>query len=157
MARKRGGGGAQYYYAGGEKVELTPDPELVAVHESDAPAGAGRALTDGLRLVAKSVLGKLKGPTYPVFKADGALVVALPEVRVEEGRAGIRAKLHKWLEKHGARVEVTSRDDDRVVLKPASGTGEDALALANDLAEKVGPEMAQTRFIRVVPQPDRTT
>jgi hypothetical protein len=157
--------GAAYYYAGGEKIELTPADDLFAVEGGDARAAAGtthpvgRALTDGLRLVTRAELGDaakgLRGskPKYPVFRSHGAVVVALPEVRVEEGRKAQRAKLDKWLKEHGDDVTVVSRDGDRVVLKPVSESGADALVIANDLTEEVGPEMAQARFIRVTPRP----
>jgi len=156
--------GAAYYYAGGEKIELTPADDLFAVEGGDARAAAGshavgRALTDGLRLVTRDELGDAaKGlggskSKYPVFRSHGAVVVALPEVRVEEGRKAQRAKLDKWLKEHGDDVTVVSRDGDRVVLRPVSESGADALALANVLTEEVGPEMAQARFIRVTPRP----
>jgi hypothetical protein len=92
-------------------------------------------------------------PKYPVYRSQGAIVVALPEVRVEESRKAHWAKLDQWLAEHGDDVTVVSRDDDRVVLKPVSGSGVDALTIANDLAKEVGPEMAQARFIRVTPRP----
>ncbi len=154
-----------YYYAGGEKIELTPADDLFAVESGDTGtvAGAsretGRALTGNLRLVTKDERPKVKGLVgsklkYPVFRAEGAIVVVLPEVRVEESRKGQRAKLDKWLAKHSDDVTVVSRDDDRLVLSPASGSGADALKMANDLAEEIGPEMAQARFIRVTPRPN---
>ncbi len=156
---------ATYYYAGGEKIELTPADDLFVVESNDTRsiAGAsqpvGRALTDGLRLVTKDELGDaVKGlgeskSKYPVFRAHGAIVVALPEVRVEESRKAHWAMLDKWLAEHGDDVTVVSRDDNRVVLKPVSGSGMDAVTIANDLAKDVGPEMAQARFIRVTPRP----
>jgi hypothetical protein len=164
MAKKLAPAGL-YYYAGGEKIQLTPADDLFAVDGPDtrsadrASSSIGRALTDGLRLVTKDELGDaVKGMggsrlKYPVFRSHGAIVVALPEVRVEESRKSHRAKLHKWLAEHRNDVMVVSRGDDRVVLKPVSGSGQDALAIANDLAEQVGPEMAQARFIRVTPRP----
>jgi hypothetical protein len=154
-----------YYYAGGAKVELTPADDLFAVESNDKQSVAaasqplGRALTDSLRLVTKDELPAAKGmdrskPKYPVFRSHGAIVVALPEVRVEESRKAHWAKLDKWLAEHSDVVTVVSRDDDRVVLRPVSGSGEDALTIANDLAEEIGPEMAQARFIRVTPRPN---
>lgn len=156
-----------YYYAGGEKIELTPAEDLVAVKNQVLQAlegvasTVGRALTDGLRLVAKHDLGhalkELGGPKseFPVFRSHGGIVVALPEVRVEEGRKTHQARLEKWLTAHGDDVQVVSRGGDCMVLKPVSGSGQDALAIANDLAEQVGPEMAQARFIRVTPRPHK--
>src|SRR5215207_835391 len=141
MAKKPAPPGA-YYYAGTEKVHLTPADDLFAVEGAEvrAVAGAsppvGRELTGGLRLVSRDELGAVaKGlggskPKYPVFRSHGAIVVALPEVRVEESRTAQRAKLSKWLAEHGDDVTVVSRDGDRVVLRPVSGSGIDALAIA---------------------------
>jgi hypothetical protein len=146
MARKPARAGT-YYYAGGEKIELTPAEDLFAVEPQNirSVAGAspsvGRALTDGLRLVTKDELGDAaKGlggskSKYPVYRSQGAIVVALPEVRVEESRKTHWAKLDKWLAEHGDDVTVVSRDDDHVVLKPVSGSGVDALTIANDRAK----------------------
>src|SRR5688572_19268632 len=135
-----------YYYAGGKRVDLAPAADLVAV-----PAGG-----TSVRVLKKDELGAAAGAAkslYPVFRAHGAVMVALPEVRVEESRPAQWAKIDKWLEAHRDRVEVVSRDDDRVVLRPVSGSGEDALAIANELNEQVGPEMAQANFQRIVPRP----
>lgn len=158
---KKSTGADAYYYAGGEKVELARADDLIAIDGADlsTPASLGRALTDGLRLVTKDELSdaaKRAGDTkskYPVFRSHGSIVVALPEVRVEESRKAQWAHLQRWLKQHGSDVEVVSRGGDRVVLKPVSGSGEDALTIANDLAEKVGLEMAQARFIRVTSHP----
>lgn len=164
MAKKSTPAGT-YYYAGKEKILLTPADDLFAVEGDDvrgvdgASQPVGRALTGGLRLITRDELGdtaKALGgskPKYPVFRSHGAIVVALPEVRVEESRTAHWAKLSKWLTEHGDEVTVVSSDGDRVVLKPVSGSGVDALTIANDLAKAVGPEMAQARFIRVTPRP----
>ena len=144
-----------YYYAGKEKIELTPADDLFAVESKDvrsvveASQSFGSALTDGLRLVTKDELGDAvkelssTRPKYPVYRSNGAIVVALPEVRVEESRKAHRAKLDKWLAQHGDEVTMVSRDDDRMVLKPVSGLGVDALRIANELTKDVSPEMAQ--------------
>jgi hypothetical protein len=161
MAKKSAIGGC-YYYAGGEKIELVRADDLLAVEGNPArpargaPSPIGRALTDSLRLVHKDEIPSAQKPgksKYPVFRSHGAIVVAMPEVRVEESRESERAKLDKWLAEHEHDVTVVSRDDDRVVLRPVSGSGEDALTIANALAEKIGPEMAQARFIRVTTRP----
>jgi hypothetical protein len=152
--------GVAYYYTGGTKIRLAPADDLYAVGHDKAVGVAGgmvgRSLGGGLRLVTRAQLGAAAAakPTYPVYRAQGATLVVLPEVRVEESRAAQRAELDRWLAAHGESVAVVSRDDDRVVLRPVSGSGEDALAIANDLAEEVGPELAQARFIRVVPRPE---
>ena len=164
MARKSSGG--SYYYAGGEKIQLTPADDLRAIKASEKeeasqnPAPSVRPLSDGLQLISKDDLDDVVEKTaedalkYPVFRSQGAIIVALPEVRVEESRTSHQAKLQEWLTEHRDDVEVVSHSDDRVVLKPSSGSGRDALAIANALTEHVRPEMAQTRFIRVTPRPN---
>src|SRR5436305_15327177 len=90
-----------YYYAGGKRVPLQHAPDLIAVDEarlaaklpdllaSDAALSAGRPLRAGIRLVERGALsadtaGRLRdaGVTQPVFRAEGSVLVALPEVRV---------------------------------------------------------------------------
>jgi hypothetical protein len=165
-----------YYYAGGERVDLEPADDLFAVGGGtasvaaaipEAASAAGQPLTGGIRLLTREELGDAAAagagsdPEFPVFRSHGAIMVALPEVRVEESRKAHRARLRKWLADHSRDVAVVGgnggdRDDgdERWVLRPVSGKGADALALANQLAEQVGPQVAQPRFIRVVPRPD---
>jgi hypothetical protein len=156
-----------YYYAGGEKVELAPADDLVAVDArglAKVPAAAravvekaGRSLAGGIRLIDRAALGEdaaeveAAGRLYPVFRAGGAVIVAMPEVRIEESRAGYQKKIGTWLRSHAGEAVVEKHGDDRVDVKPASGG--DALGIANGLAEQVGPEMAQVRFLRVTPRP----
>jgi hypothetical protein len=78
---------------------------------------------------------------------DGSLVAVLPEVRVEAPPAA----LSEIADRPGAHV--TDRTDDRITLRPDSGRGEDALALANELAE-AGADVSQPRFVRVVGRPE---
>jgi hypothetical protein len=155
----------RYYYAGGKRIELSPADDLCAVSDPEK-AGfeplateIGRSLGGGLRLLSKGELAvqKFTNPSickYPVFRSHGAILVALPEVRIEESRVSKWEKLNNWLDKHRDDVTILSRDDDRLVLSPVSGSGADALTIANDLTEEIGPEMAQARFIRVTPRPN---
>jgi hypothetical protein len=79
----------------------------------------------------------------------------LPEVRVEESSPERQQAVHRWLRQHARDVETVEDRGGRIVLRPTSGRGQDALALANDLTEQVGPEMAQPRFLRIVDRFDR--
>lgn len=150
-----------YYYAGGRRIDLTADDDLVALGpEAAGHDTPGRTLTEGLRLVHRKDLDNAharaddaQAAKYPVYRAHGAILVVLPEVRVEESRQDKREQLQSWLNQHEQDVEIVSQDDDRVVLKPVSGSGQDALAIANRLAEQVAPEMAQAQFLRVTPRP----
>jgi hypothetical protein len=168
-------GDAAYYYAGGQRVHLTRADDLVAVdkrrlakeHIGDEirieVEKVSKPLMGGISLVSLTDLGsdaekmvkvlKKAGALQPVYKADGAILVALPEVRVEETRKVQQEKLEKWLKAHAAATEVQRSDDGPMVVKPASGDGDDALMLANALTEAVQPELVQPRFLRVTPRP----
>lgn len=154
----------RYYYAGGKRIELSPADDLCAVGDPEKAglkpltADIGRSLGGGLRLLSKGELAvqKFTNPSickYPVFRSGGVILVALPEVRIEESRESKWEKLNKWLERHRDDVTILRRDDDRLVLSPVSGSGADALTIANDLTEEIGPEMAEARFIRITPRP----
>ncbi len=161
---KKSKGDPTYYYAGKKKIELVPADDLFAISESDMPEfkglPQGQALMGGLNLIPKAQLPtaspetQVEKPRFPVFRSHGAIVIALPEIRVEETREGYLEKLDQWISHHTDDVVVVSRDEGRVVLMPASGSGQDALKIANSLEEQVGPEMAQARFIRVTQRPD---
>ena len=96
-----------------------------------------------------------QGAVQPVFHAEGAMLVALPEVRLEESSPERRQAVHRWLRKHARDAEVVEDRGDRIVLRPTRARGQDALALANQLTEQVGPEMAQPRFLRIIDPADR--
>lgn len=167
--------GKDYYYAGGERVELVRDDALLAfdgesLHESSLDehvrtlvVSASRPVSSGIRIVDRAALPasavqqlEKAGVLQPVFRCQGAILIVLPEVRVEESRAGgPQRKLVEWLEGHTNEVSVESDEDGRTTLRPRSGSGGDALQIANALAEKVEPELAQARFLRIVPRPMR--
>lgn len=158
-----------YYYAGGKRVPLQQAPDLIAVDEarlaaklpdlaSDAALSAGRPLRGGIRLVERGALsadtaGRLRdaGVTQPVFRAEGWVLVALPEVRVEDGS---RAKLAEAKAAAEGKAEADAADG-RLTLRPSSADGADAIALANELVERHAVASASPRFIRVVPGPTR--
>ena len=158
-----------YYYASGKPVRLTPDEEWVAVDVRRSEAAdadrnlkalirdASRPLRGDLVLVRRDALSSRQldalakqGAIHPVFHAEGAMLVALPEVRVEESSPQRREVLHHWLRQHIRDAEIVEDRGDRIVLRPTTGRGQDALTLANHLTEQVGPEMAQPRFLRIV-------
>jgi hypothetical protein len=160
-----------YYYASGKPVCLTLDDEWMAVDldrvdpaADDIPAaavrGSARPLRGSLFLLSRAALSNRqrealvqRGAIHPVFHAQGALLVPLPEVRVEESSPRRQAALHDWLAQHSSEAEIVQDRGDRIVLRPTSHRGLDALALANRLTETIGPEMAQPGFLRIVEQP----
>jgi hypothetical protein len=96
-----------------------------------------------------------QGAVQPVFHAEGAMLIALPEVRLEESSPERRQAVHRWLRRHARDAEIVEDRGDRIVVRPTSGRGQDALALANQLTEQIGPEMAQPRFLRIVDRVDK--
>jgi hypothetical protein len=114
-----------YYWAGGRKVRL----DRVA----EPPAA----------------LAESAGADAPVYRAeDGSLLAVLPEVRVECADPEVLDQVAASLE--AATVE---RSEERLVIRPDSGRGEDALAIANHVHEAFHVDVAQARFRRVVPRP----
>jgi len=92
---------------------------------------------------------------HPVFCAEAAKLGAMPEVRVEESSPERQEVLRRWLREHSEEAVIVVDWGERIVLRPTSGRGQDAPALANHLTEQVGPEMAQPRFLRIVDRLDR--
>ena len=114
-----------YYWAGGRKIRL------------DRVADPPEPLSGDV-------------PDAPVFRAeDGSLLAVLPEVRVECADPQVLDRVADSLE--GATV--AERSEERLVIRPDSGRGEDALAIANHVHEAYDVDVAQARFRRVVPRP----
>lgn len=135
-------------------VDLDAVPELSEDERSDL-AARGRALRDGLVLLASAEAGDLPGRgcagVHPVYEyADGSRVVVLPEVRVEDEDPARLDVVRRGLT--GARV--VEEGAERLVLVPESGRGEDALALANRIAEQKVVQVAQPRLIRLLARPE---
>lgn len=158
-----------YYYAGGKKVELEADEEHVAVDRAVADAaglissaiGAGAPdLRSGVVLSEKAsfgekVLGELHnaGALRPVFRHNQAVLVALPEVRVEYDDSAQRDAVKKLLASTFQDVSISEETDERLILKPRSGDARDALAMANNIFERAHPAAASVRFVQFIPKP----
>jgi hypothetical protein len=161
-----------YYYAAGRKVELEQDEEHVAVDQKAAEAaGLGAAvksasagaprLPGGVVLAARSALdeGRLAslrraGALYPVYRRDRAVVVALPEVRVEFDDPTQRRAVMDMIAERPQDVNIEEDSQDRLVLRPSSGKGDDALRMANEIYERAHPAAASVRFVQFVPKPE---
>ena len=158
-----------YYYASGHPVELTLDGNWLAIDTRQFKAAGtsprlqatllkdARPLRGDLILVKRQLLTPRQldaltrhGAAHPVFQSEGALLIALPEVRVEESSSQRRRALLRWIGEHGDVAQVVEDNGERIVLRPTSGQGADAITLANQLSEQIGPELAQARFVRVV-------
>lgn len=160
------------YHAHGGEVALEPTSfvgvdlgtaETAAVGSPvlDAVRAGGRRLRRDIVLLDEGVIDTAAsaaldgvGALHPVFRdPTGSLVVVLPEVRVEGASPEGRARIRHDVDGDEA-VEVLRDDGDRLVLRPASGRGLDALALANRVHDLASPAMSQPRLLRVVERPD---
>ena len=162
---------SSYYYAGGQKIDLHKDDDYVGVDRRLAPAGliAGLAavfdgapqLPGGIVVATKSLIGSSAmaslqdaGATRPVFRRGGALMVALPEVRVEMDDATQRRAVEDLLADKAHGMVVKEDSDGRLLLTPASGSSVDALRMANKIFEDAHPASSSVRFVQFVPKPD---
>ncbi len=69
----------------------------------------------------------------PVFRHGSALLVALPEIRVEESLPAEQELLKKWFDRHDQDLSVLTERNDRFLVAPLSGKAEDALSAAQEL------------------------
>jgi hypothetical protein len=158
-----------YYYASGQPVDLTLDETWLAIDTQQFKAAGtsprlqaallknAHALRGDLILVKRQTLTTKQldvltrqGVAHPVFRSKGALLIALPEVRVEESSSQRRRALLRWIREHRELTEIVEDYGERIVLRPTSGHGTDAIHLANQIIEQIAPELAQPRFVRVV-------
>lgn len=158
-----------YYYAGGRKIELEADDEHVAVDRAVAEAaglsgsevgGGVPDLRSGVVLSEKSsftekVLDSLRGAgaLRPVFRHDQAVLVALPEVRVEYDDLTQHTAVKKLLASDFHDAAISEETEDRLTLMPRSGDARDALEMANKIFELAHPAAASVRFVQFIPKP----
>jgi hypothetical protein len=159
-----------YFYAAGKRVTLTVESSLWALDtEALAVALIGesirkRILANSRRLRGKYVLAHVPSSALeslraahavqPVYRSADAMLVALPEVRVEESRPETLRRLRAWIDLRRGSIEVSEAEAGRLTLRPASGDGVEALAIANELQEEFTPELAEARFIRSIEDPN---
>jgi hypothetical protein len=160
----------EYYYAGGKRVALKPALDLIAVDDarlaeklptlqaSDAALREGTPLRGGIRLVQvddlePNTLERLQkaAVTHPVFRQDGTILVALPDIRIEDESIAKLAEVRKFAA--GKARLLADENDGRLTLHLQSEDGRDALVLANELVELYKPASVSPRFLRVVPGP----
>jgi len=157
MAKKN----KSYYFADGKKIYLTPMADLVAYSKVGEASPA-----ENIRLVKKESFGvsttssdstqirKVSAREYPVYSCEaGGYMVALPEIRVLEQTMEPTAKFKDWLTKNKKRVRILEQKRGQSVLTPVSGTGEEAIEIANEIYLAIKPSMSQPRFLRIVDRP----
>ena len=158
----------RYFYAGGERRELQRVDDRVAIDMRGA-AGAGLGgvvdalpvaskLPGDLTIVDRTALTKplyerlnAAGLVRPVYRHGNALVVLMPEVRVELEGDQHAAALEAVDASHVA-ADVTDDTPERLSLRPRSGSAEDALDLANFIYERAHPAASSVRMFQVVPK-----
>jgi hypothetical protein len=157
-----------YYYASGKRVELDADPDHVAIDPNAAArAGVDRSeipaahTASGVIVAVRSAvpaaaLERLRkaGALQPVYMRNRALVIPLPEVRIEVDTREQHAAVMKALNDAGASYEIADQSGERIVVKPKSGDGADALKIANHVYEQAKPAAASVRFVQFVPKPN---
>ena len=162
----------KYYYVKGEKVPLKEVSDVASVRVSDVEASnprqielsaiksAARKLRGGVSLLDKTKITKEAGKflkdnklTSPIFESEGSYLVPLAEVRIEDADPDSIQRVLDWVSKHSDSVEVSKLLRNRVVLRPVSNRADEAIDLANEITENLGPSMAQVRFIRMVQRP----
>jgi len=159
----------RYYYAGGRRIALEADPELVAVDEQradaagirpDTDASATRRLPGGVIVTLRSTFDDAQlaalqqaGALRPVYRHDKALMVALPEIRVEVDNATQHTAVRQALAAAPHAIVISSESASSLVLAPESGQSDDALDVANYVYEAAHPAAASVRFVQFVPRP----
>jgi hypothetical protein len=162
---------SESYYAGGRKVEIDRDHSYVAVVSDVAKEAGLDAQVEvatkgsqrgggGVLLVERDALDDKMltslrdvGALQPVYRNDQAVMVALPEVRVEFDTAEQRqAVIDVLADPRALPHKIVESTDDGLVVAPTSGKGEDALKLANDIQERGHPAAASVRFVQFVPK-----
>jgi hypothetical protein len=163
---------AYYYYdVDGSQVPLRQASQLAVDLKAADAAGLPAEALDGLKKsarelrpgivmldsanVSEGVVQALDavGALQPVFSGEAnSLVVVLPEVRIETKDNEQASKVRGYLKSADVDLEVIRDAGERIVVRPLSGRGVDALDLANRVEEEVHPVMAQARFLRVVPK-----
>ena len=163
-----------YYYAGGTRIELQPDDEHVAVDRSRVPASLvdmlsadasasatahGDIVVAPVKLInqaldAREVAAlRREGALGPVYRRDLAMLVPLPEVRVEVDDDRQRDAVKRYVAAGAGDWIIAEESSDRLVLKPRSGRPLDALNIANEIYEKAHPAASSVRFLQFVPRP----
>jgi hypothetical protein len=160
-----------YYYASGRRIELDRDDEYVAIDRSAAKrAGLDEQLPPDAKAAGATVsvvvaprseldaqtLASLRqaGAIQSVYRRDRAVMVPLPEVRAEFDSAEQRTAVLRVLDEGDLPPHtIKENSDERIVIAPASGLGDDALKIANEIYERASPAAASPRFIQIVPKP----
>ena len=163
-----------YYYAGGRKIELEHDDEHVAVDQQaakragletpEATQGATRRPASDVVLADRTAIGskllarlREAGALQPVYKRERAMLVPMPEARIEFDNPEQRhAVLNLLAELELPPHTIAEETDDWIVVRATSGDGKDAMTIANRIYERAHPAASSVRFLQFVPKPGVT-
>lgn len=158
----------RYYYAGGKRVSIEEDEAHVAIDGAraaaagleDASPSGGSRLPGGVVVaergqVGETALSRLRaaGALRPVYRHREARIVALPEIRVEVDDARQRKAVLESITRAPHPVDIAEDTEGRIVLRPRSGSGDDAIDVANHVFEEAHPAAASVRLVQFVPKP----
>lgn len=163
---------AFYYDIDGQRVRLLPSQQVAIDRSADVGhelqvelgtlAADAESLKDDYVLLEASnmsaaltdALDVVSGlqPVYTVD--DGSRIVVLPEVRVESSDEAVTQGVRSFAKSDATDAELVKDGDKRLVLRPRSGKGTDAIAMANEVYESFSPDVSQARFVRLVRRPD---
>lgn len=167
MSQSRPNNGPFHYFAGGTRVPLRDAPDLIAAHraalagdsvgkralDSQATSLPGGYLLFQVDQLPEGIGNQLEqaGLTQPVYRSAGAILVALPEIRVESEDDSLLEEVATSLgDTKGLAI---SRSPGRLSLTLETGDGSDALVLANSLTERHPGLSVTPRFLRIVERP----
>lgn len=157
----------RYYYAGGRRVAIAKDARRLAVDRPRARAAGLGPAVEGLparqlpgevllierSAIEESLLRKLRnaGALRSVYRREAALLVPLPEIRVELDDARQREAVMRSLASAPYAANVTEPVENWLLVTPKSGSGEEAIDIANHLHETARPGAASVRFLQLLP------
>ena len=158
-----------YYYAGGKRVTLERAGDVVALNgpllaekfpdlsAEGAMKQSTRLSGSEIRLVPRSeltddTLSRLTsaGITQTVYRQDGATLVSLPEIRVENDADPKLADVRRFAAK--MHIHVTDLGEGRLTLNLDPAESGEAVKLAAQLFEEFDVS-ATPRFLRLMPRP----
>ena len=171
VAAKGSGGSAAagdppdaYYYADGQRVLLQADPHHAAYDLQDsrqqrAQAAGGRMLNAHVWLVAlntddseSSMPASPPAQRLPVFRSGAMLLVALPEVRIEDDDPAHLLAVQHWLAADHQRAALLAHQPGRMTLQAGPALAHDGVTLARLVVEVCGVRSASPRLLRVSPK-----
>lgn len=156
------------YYADGEKITLSPSPNLLAVHKtllSEEDAAKSKPLKEDFFLcdVDNVDLSSSVGPngawlstdkTHPVLLHGNAVLIPYPEIRVEDPDESKLDRIETFIRKFAATMFKSctyERTPEMLTIK-YEGSGAFAMAISKLIYESAqfSPQSSTPKFVRVL-------